>query len=319
MNYPDSDDSLSARRQMHDKHPTLASLTGLIQKAKAALRRLGAAPRKKMGQHFMIREENLEAVAEALHLREGETVLEIGPGLGFLTRHLLKRQAQVVAVEKDKKYAEYLRRIFRGQKLEIIEADILKIKVDRGSWMVDGGQGGGSPQSTIHHLPSKVVGNIPYNITSPLLEWLILQKSIISKAILTVQWEVALRLMAKPGTKEWGALSIFVQVYARVTLVKKIHKSHFYPAPRVDSAVVKLTFSDKPFYSIQNEEFFFELVRRAFQKRRKTLLNSLKDDEREKLSKQALLAAFEKGNIDPRRRPETLSIPEWAALADILS
>jgi len=252
----------------------------------------------------MTREENLEAIAEALELREGDVVFEIGPGLGFLTRCLLKHQWRVIAVEKDAKFAKYLKEAFKDEPLHVIESDILQLDLKKAPFLKS---------------PVKITGNIPYHITSPLLEWLILQRALVSGAVLTVQWEVALRLMAKPGTKQWGALSIFVQVYARVELVKKIHKSHFYPAPSVDSAVVKLTFSDTSFYSIQNEEVFFGLVRRAFQKRRKTLLNSLKEDENEKRSKQALLSAFEKVGIDPSRRPETLSIPEWAALADILS
>lgn len=278
-------------------------MTDLIRETEAVLRRLGAAPRKKMSQNFMIEEKNFEAIKEALRLCVGDVVLEIGPGLGFLTRHLLKRQARVVAVEKDTAFVNYLKDFFKDQPLQVIENDILKVDLKK----------------DLHFKhPVKVVGNIPYHITSPLLEWLILQKSIISEAILTVQWEVASRLMAKPGTKQWGALSIFVQVYARVELVKKIHKSHFYPSPSVDSAMIRLTFSDTSFYSIENEEVFFGLVKRAFQKRRKTLLNSLKEDENEKHSKQALLSAFEKAGIGPTRRPETLSIPEWAALADIL-
>ncbi len=279
-------------------------MTDLIRETEAVLRRLGVSPRKKMGQNFMIQEENLEAVAGALHIKEGDVVVEIGPGLGFLTRDLLKRQARVVAVEKDPAFVKYLKDLFKDQSLQVIESDILKVDLKKDLHFKD---------------PIKVIGNIPYHITSPLLEWLIVQKSIISEAILTLQWEVASRLTAKPGSKAWGALSIFVQVYARVELVKKIHKSHFYPAPNVDSAVVKLTFSDQPFYPIRNEEVFFGLVRRAFQKRRKTLLNSLKEDENEKRSKPTLLSAFEKTGIDPKRRPETLSIPEWAALADILS
>jgi len=252
----------------------------------------------------MVEEKNFEAIGEALSLRAGDVVLEIGPGLGFLTRDLLKRQAQVIAVEKDPAFVSYLKNSFKDQPLRVIESDILKVDLKKDLHFKE---------------PVKVIGNIPYHITSPLLEWLILQRSVISEAILTVQWEVASRLTAKPGTKQWGALSIFVQVYARVELVKKIHKSHFYPAPSVDSAVVKLTFSEKPFYPIQDEEVFFRLVRRAFQKRRKTLLNSLKEDENQTRSKPVLLSAFEKVGIDPNRRPETLSIPEWAALADILA
>ena len=279
-------------------------MTDLIQEAKAALRRLGAAPRKKMSQNFMIQEENLEAVAEALDLREGETVFEIGPGLGFLTRCLLKHRWRVIAIEKDAKFVTYLKEVFNGEPLHVIESDILQLDLKKAPFL---------------KTPVKITGNIPYHITSPLLEWLILQRALISGVVLMLQWEVALRLMARSGTKEWGPLSIFVQVYARVELVKRIPRSHFYPAPHVDSALVKLTFSDTPLYSIQNEEAFFGLVRRAFQKRRKTLLNSLKEDENETRSKQVLLRAFEKAGIDPRRRPETLSIPEWAALVGILS
>ena len=279
-------------------------MTSLIQETKAALRELGISPRKKMGQNFMIHEESLQAIANALALKEGESVVEIGAGLGFLTRVLLQEKAQVVAIEKDAVLAGRLKNAFKGRPLEIVESDILKLNLKK-----DLGLDG----------PIKLAGNIPYHITSPLLEWLVDQRRVIQEAVLTVQWEVALRLTASPNTKAWGALSIFVQVYSQTALVQKIDKSHFYPVPKVDSAIVRLKFSDKPLYPIGSEEKFFALVRRAFQKRRKTLLNSLRADDEMGLSKQVLLDAFEKAHLDPRRRPETLSIPEWAALSDILS
>ncbi|MBI3252060.1 MAG: ribosomal RNA small subunit methyltransferase A [Candidatus Omnitrophica bacterium] len=279
-------------------------MPSLTQEAKAALGRLGVSPRKKFGQHFMIDEKALAFIADALSPEKGETVLEIGPGLGFLTRELLSRQAQVIAVEKDDKMASSTDSRFHGNdKIKIIKKDILRVDPEK-----DLGVAG----------RIKVVGNIPYNITSPLLEWLIQNRARISEAVLTVQSEVAGRLASAPGGKNWGALSIFVQVYAEAEILKEINRAAFYPAPRVDSAVVRLVFSAAPRFPVRDEAKFFRIVRRAFQKRRKTLVNALEDAALAGFSKPSLKAALEKIGIHPSRRPETLGIPDWNRLSEML-
>ena len=252
----------------------------------------------------MTDERELAGIADALNIKAGETVLEIGPGAGALTKALLERGARVIAIEKDTALAKHLEQNLcvgngRDRSLRVICGDILKF--DLGSLNLSG------------HI--KVAGNIPYNITSPIIEWLISHRAVVSEAVLTVQWEVAQRLSAMPGGKEWGSLSVFLQFYADVELLRKIDKSRFYPAPKVDSSVIRMRFLENPRFAVADEALFFHLVRRAFQKRRKTLLNALAEKEGKTLTKEALSEAFSSCGIDGRRRPETLSIGEWACLA----
>ena len=267
--------------------------------------RLPVRPRKKFAQHFMTSPRDLSAIAGALDICPGEKVLEIGPGAGALTAELLSRGAEVIAVEKDPRLADFLKKKESpaGSSLRIIRQDILTVDIQK---------------DLPTREPVKVAGNIPYNITSPILEWLITQRPWVTVAVLTVQWEVAQRLAAKPGGKDWGSLSVFLQLYTEVTLLHKIDKSHFYPPPKVDSGILKLTFLKTPRFALKDEAFFFSLVRRAFQKRRKTLLNALADKKDAVASKKTLAAALGRLNIDPKRRPETLTLREWANLSESL-
>ena len=266
----------------------------LLEEAKSVLNRLHLSARKKFGQNFMVDEAALQAIAEAVTVKKEETLIEIGPGLGFLTRRLAQKTNHLIAIEKDKAFAAYLSKMFNGSSVKIIEADILKVDIKT----------------------AYVVGNIPYNITSPILEWLIFHRRSVKQAVLTMQWEVAERLMAKPGGKLWGSLSIFVQIYTKVSLVRKVSRQCFWPAPEVDSAIVKLEFLISPSVEIESEDHFFKIVRRAFQKRRKTILNSLLDKEGGVFSKSAVTEALKKVGIDSMRRPETLNLQEWAKLSN---
>ena len=278
-------------------------MSNLTAETKALLKKLNAAPRKRLGQNFMVNDSALSFIKEALSLKQGEPVLEIGPGLGFLTRRLLENGHEVLAVEKDALFAEHLRGHFSGSLLRVFQKDILKLDLRK-----DLGLKG----------PVKVAGNIPYNITSPILEWLILQKPLVLQAVLTVQKEVAERLAAKPGNKSWGSLSVFVQFHARVEILKIVAKNNFYPAPKVDSAVIRLLFPSEAIYPVKDAALFSLIVRRAFQKRRKTVLNALSNSKEEKFSKTNLAQVLQEARIDPLRRPETLSIPEWVALSESL-
>ncbi len=245
---------------------------------------------------------DLAFIAKALSIQPKEHVVEIGPGLGALTQALLTFGAQVTAVEKDAPLAASLRVRLKDCPLTVIQKDILHLR------LID---------ELAEKKPVKVAGNIPYNITSPIIEWLISQRAYVSQAVLTVQWEVARRLTAKPGNKDWGSLSFFLQFYAKVELLRKIDKSHFYPTPKVDSGVVRIRFGGQEGFSVSNEENLFRCVRRAFQKRRKTLLNAIWSQEPAP-SKQTLALLLTKLGIDPRRRPETLSIAEWIKLSESL-
>lgn len=279
-------------------------MSTLIQEVKAYLAQLNASARKKLGQNFMVQESELSFIAEAASLEPGDTVLEIGPGLGFLTRFLFLKKARVFAVEKDRLYARFLKEHFKNEDFFLIENDILKVDLKKDFKI---------------SKPIKIIGNIPYNITSPILEWLISQRGLVLGAVLTTQKELAERLAAEPGSKAWGSLSVFLQVYADVAFLRKIGPGSFYPQPKVDSAVIRLEFLKKPRHLIVNEELFFKLVRCAFQKRRKTILNALADDSLEYLSKPALLSAFEQTGIRSMRRPETLTIHEWVKLTHTIT
>ena len=245
---------------------------------------------------------DLAFIAAALRIAPGESVLEIGPGLGALTNALLEAGAQVTAVEKDAALAADLLSRLKERPFRLLQKDVLLVEL----------------AGPFASQKIKVAGNIPYNITSPILEWLISQRAYVSEAVLTVQWEVAQRLAAKPGGKDWGSLSFFLQYHTDVELLKKIDKSHFYPAPKVDSGVVRILFLERGRFPVADEESLFRCVRHAFQKRRKTLLNALVVDEPGSPSKEALAGALTRLSIDPRRRAETLSILEWTKLSDSL-
>lgn len=273
----------------------------LSAEAKEALRVLDTHPQKRRGQNFMVDLRSLEAIADAVGQGSPSSILEIGPGLGFLTRELLKKAPIVLAVEKDRNFTKYLTEHFRGSKLKVLEKDVLEtdLKADFG----------------VKH-PLNVCGNIPYNITSPILEWLIGQRDLVRRAVLTVQAEVADRLSANADTKAWGALSIFVQTHAKVRILRKVPKSSFFPEPKVNSAVVELEFLADASFCARDRNLFFRLVRKAFQKRRKTALNALRDETDDLFTKKNLSEAFLRASIDPSRRPETFMIPEWSRLSD---
>lgn len=276
---------------------------------KTTLLSLNAAPRRRLGQNFMTDESLLSFIVDSLKISPGETVLEIGPGLGFLTKFLLENGAKVLAVERDSIFSRHLEKTF-GQKesFRVVKQDILKFNFEH------------IPPS---QLPIKVVGNIPYNITSPILEWLIANRAHVSEAVLTTQWEVASRLAGKPGGKNWGSLSAFLQFYAEVSLLKKAGRGSFYPTPKVDSAVIQIQFLKAPRFAVKDEEFLFGLIRRAFQKRRKTLLNALgevavRSGAPRHVQKHVLAMALDQCGIQPTRRPETITLAEWAKLAGVL-
>ncbi len=263
----------------------------LQHEADKILRSLGVRPLKRLGQNFMVDDTALRAIVDALDLSADEPTVEIGAGLGFLTRHLLSKTRNLLLVELDRAYARYLGATYANDTVKVLEQDILKVRLDK---------------------HQKVVGNIPYNITSPIIEWLIAQRPFIRTAVLTVQWEVAQRLIAKPGSKIWGPLSIFTQFYSNPELVRKISKDKFYPSPKFDSSVVRFVFLDETPLEGDLEKKFFVLVRKSFQKRRKTILNSLTGD----ILKGDVRGIFDKSGIDSSRRPETLSIEEWVRLCE---
>ncbi len=260
-------------------------------------------PRKSLSQNFLIDDDAARRIVEGLDLTVDDTVLEIGPGKGALTGHLLERAGEVFAVEIDRRLCHYLKRRFRPEKnLRIVCEDILKL----------------DPAVLMGHRQRyKVVGNLPYKITSPVISLLLEEKGSISLCVLMVQREVASRICAEPGNRNWSSLSIAVQLHSDARILFHLRPSSFSPSPRVESSVIRLTFLGQPRVLIPDEEMFFKVVHSAFGQRRKMVLNSLAGNLN--LPKGELEHILKRIEIDPGRRPETLSIREFADLTSALS
>lgn len=270
----------------------------LTSEVRGVLAKLGVRPVGRRSQNFMVDRQALTDIASAACQQVSAAgVLEIGPGVGFLTRELLAQAPRVVAVEKDRVLAAYLREAYAGRPLEVVESDIIRLDPGR-----------------LSAVPDRVAGNIPYGITSPILDWLVGHRRIFKSAVLTLQWEVAERLAAVPGTKDWAPLTIYLSMYADVAVLRKIPRSSFYPSPDVDSALIRLQLRGEPRVDAGDEAHFFRIVRAAFQQRRKTLLNALRgaipDRERAYWGEH-----LDRCGIDPMRRPETLTLEEWGKLS----
>jgi len=253
-------------------------------------------PRKSLGQHFLIDHNIVRKIVRLAELQPGETVLEIGPGRGILTEALLEASGLVVAIELDHALCAHLRATLGNRpNLKLVEGDAVTYDYAQ--------------------VPSPflVVANLPYYVSTPLLFRLLQERERVARMVLMLQAEVAARLAAAPGGKDYGVLSIAVQFCCEVRPAFKVAATCFRPKPRVGSAVIVLTPLPKSRVSVHDEAFFFRIVRAGFAHRRKALLNSLRD---EGFEMESTVAALEKAGIDPRRRAETLRLAEFAALAD---
>lgn len=256
---------------------------------------------KSLGQNFLIDDTVLEDIIQAADITPDDLVIEIGPGVGTLTRLLLQRAKKVCAVELDTDLIPILNEELKDfDNFTIIHGDALK---------VDFREIIGEEKSV------KVVANLPYYVTTPIISRLLKGDYNFSSITIMIQKEVAERIAAKENTKEYGALSLLVQYHCSVDVVRKVSPAAFIPQPKVDSMVIKLNKLPKPRVDVSDEEFFFKVIRESFNMRRKTLSNSLKNL---KIDKEKLQKAFEDSGIDPKRRGETLSIEEFAKLADCI-
>ncbi|SFG99068.1 16S rRNA (adenine1518-N6/adenine1519-N6)-dimethyltransferase [Desulfotomaculum arcticum] len=262
--------------------------------------------KKGFGQNFLIDNNIIKKIVEAAELKSTDTVVEIGPGLGSLTRRLSERAGRVIALEIDRTLLPILEETLgEYDNVTLIEADALKTDFNR----VVGEYSGPVAQY-------KIVANLPYYITSPLIMHFLENSFNVSRIVIMVQEEVARRLTAKPGSKEYGALTIAVNYYASVETAFRVPRTVFIPKPEVGSAVVCLDVRDGPPVSVLNRDNFFALVKAAFQQRRKTLLNALSAVDRE-YSREDWLGMLGEAGIDPSRRGETLDLGEFAILANI--
>ena len=255
----------------------------------------------RLGQNFLISPGVVRAVVEAAEIEPGDRVLEIGPGIGTLTQGLLEAGAEVTAVELDKKLPAVLAETLKGyEHLNVVQGDILKTDI----------------AALMGGAPFKVAANLPYYITTPILLSLLEQKLPITRIVTMVQKEVAERMTAPPGGRDYGALSVAVQYYTEPEIVLDVPPNCFLPAPEVDSAVIVCAVRQTPAVTVKDEKLFFRIVKAAFGQRRKTLSNALKTTG---ASKEEIGKALDKAKVDAARRGETLSLVEFAAVADGLA
>jgi len=281
--------------------------------------RHGISARKSLGQNFLADPNILNRIVAAAELGPEDGVLEIGPGVGALTERLARAAGRVVAVEIDSRLLPVLGEVLEPfGHVDIVHGDILKIDLKE---LVR------SRFPGIGRLA--VVANLPYYITTPILMRLLEERLPVSRMVVMMQREVAERLDAKPGTKEYGSLSVAIRYYCETAILFRVPRTAFIPQPNVDSSVVALTRRAKPPVNVSSEPFFFEVVRASFAQRRKTIFNNLLHhfsgraggagaDRNPGGARELLLAAFERCGIDPSRRGETLTIEEFAALSEAL-
>ncbi len=262
------------------------------------LKRFGIRMSKKLGQNFLIDEHVVNSIVEAAGIKPGDAVLEIGPGIGTLTQGLAEAGAHVTAVEIDRRLLEVLSKTLEGyENVRVVHGDILRVNITE----------------TVGVPQYKVVANLPYYITTPIIMGLLEAKMPIDVLVTMVQKEVAQRMVASPGTKDYGALSVAVQYYTKAEIMFVVKPDSFIPPPSVDSAVIRCTVLDKPPVEV-DEKIFFRVVRAAFAQRRKTLFNTLKTTG---VPVETLKGILESAGIDGNRRGETLSIDEFAALSNV--
>ncbi len=271
----------------------------------ALLERHGFHFSKKLGQNFLINPSVCPRMAEACGATSDTGVLEIGPGIGVLTRELARRAGRVVAIELDDRLPPVLAETLAGQDhVKIVQGDCMKLD--------------------LHHLlreefgdrPVSVCANLPYYITSPILMNLLESRLPVTSITVMVQKEAAQRLCATPGTREAGAVTLAVAYYARAETLFSVSRGSFLPAPNVDSAVIRLTVRQQPPCKVKDEKLLFRLIRAGFNQRRKTLLNSLTGAG---FTKEVLAAALAAAGLAPTARAEELTLSQFAALADALA
>ncbi len=268
---------------------------------RAILARRGLRPKYSWGQNFLGDPSALEQIAAALQLSPGEPVVELGPGLGHLTRALLDKGARVIAVERDRDMVEALGEL-SSERLCVVAANAAEVNFAR--------------LAGVERVA--VVGNLPFHLTSPILFNVLEQRETVSRAVFTVQKEVAERLTADPGSRTYGLLTVLLGLWFRAHLLFTLPARLFHPPPQVDSAVLRLSALLVPRAEVTGEAHFRRVVKAGFAHRRKTLLNSLQSD-RTLGTAEAIRGALLAAGVDPVRRAETLSVEEFAAVERALA
>ncbi len=262
---------------------------------------------KKLGQNFLIDPHVLDKIIQTAGITQKDTVLEIGPGIGTVTQYLSEAAARVIGVEVDKNLIPILADTLEGyDNVKIIHADILKLDLHKLAEEENDGR------------PMKVVGNLPYNITTPVVMQLLEEDAPVDGITVMVQEEVADRMQAGPGTKAYGALSLAVQYYAQPYIAAYVPPNCFIPRPKVGSAVIRLTKHEKPPVQVKDEKLMFRLIRASFNQRRKTLVNGLANAENLSFTKEEIQEALTSLGMDEQVRGETLTLQNFADLSNYL-
>lgn len=278
-------------------------------RTKEIIRKHGFSFKKSLGQNFLIDMNIMNRIVGAAELDEHTGALEIGPGIGALTEQLARQAGVVAAVEIDQRLIPILDEVMEPySNVSVVHGDVLKVDLK---------QLFAEKFSTAEKV--SVVANLPYYVTTPIMMKLLEERLPLKNIVVMIQKEVAERMAAKPGGKDFGSLSIAVQYYSEPDIVCTVPGTVFIPQPNVDSAVIRLKVREQPPVKVQDEQRFFEVVQASFTQRRKTLWNNLKSRYANDLGTEALQAALDEAGIEPSRRGETLSLEEYAKLSDAIT
>lgn len=280
-----------------------------LHNTKDILKQYNIRLNKNIGQHFLVDQQILEQIIDKADLKSNEAVMEIGAGIGSLTQYLLQKvdEGQLIAIEKDSRFIKILKDLFSNyNNLKIINKDILKI-----DWETF------IRENSLEDKEIKVVANLPYYITTPIIESLLFSPLEIKEMLFMMQREVAERLNAVPGTKDYGSLTVFIQFHYKVEIMFEVTPNSFIPKPKVYSSVIKLTPHQKEPYEVNDKEFFFKVVRAIFNLRRKNIKNGLLLSPHIDLQKDLIIQGLKEANIDKKIRGENLSIEKMAFLSNI--
>ena len=282
----------------------------IYEETKMIMRKYNLDLKKKFGQNFLTSEEILEEVISKAKISKDDIILEIGPGIGTLTSKLLETGAEVISVEVDLELIQPLKdRFFMYDNFTIISADILKVDIYTEILRILK-----EKKKYLGNRKTKVVANIPYYITTPIIFKLLENRNIVSEIYIMVQKEVAERICAKIGTKESSSITYMVSYYTEYLWDIYVDKTKFIPSPKVDSKVIALRFREKPYPEVKNEELYFEIIRSAFLHRRKTFLNSISASN--KIDKKVISSVMEELGIDLRIRAEKITDEMYADIVD---
>lgn len=285
-------------------------MENIYEKTKFIMKKYNISANKSLGQNFLINDEVVENIVNASNINQNDLVIEIGPGLGTLTEYLLQKAGKVIAIELDERMLKILNeRFFQYENFEVINQDVLKVNLNE---LI-------KKEKQDEKIKSvKIVANLPYYITTPIIMKLLEEKLDIESITVMVQKEVAQRLIATPGDKLTGAITYCVYYYADSESIMIVPNTSFVPEPEVESEVIKLNIRKSPPVIVKNEELFFKVIKVSFMQRRKTLINALTNGGIVK-NKEEAKCVMEKMGLDPNTRGETLTIEQFAKITEILN